>query len=219
LRKSKRAGHKKLQPASLNRELSLLRRAYQLGYEHKPQLVDRMPVIKKLAENNTRKGFVTIEQYQALLKELPEHLRPITVIAFHVANRKGELLNLEWSDVDLVGDPPVITLWPGETKNRNGRTLPILEGEMLDTLTDLKARNATKWPKETNVFLNAKGRPLAYHMMCKDWDEACRRAGLPGLLFHDLRPQRSAESTPGRSDAEGRPGLLGPQDGRGVRSL
>jgi len=33
LRKSVRGGHTKLQPASINRELSLLRRAYQLGYE------------------------------------------------------------------------------------------------------------------------------------------------------------------------------------------
>jgi integrase len=99
VRKSIRGGHTKLQPASINRQLSLLRRADQLGYERKPQLVDKIPPIKKLAENNIRKGFITPEQYQGLLSELPEHLRPITCIAFHVANRKGELLNLEWSDV------------------------------------------------------------------------------------------------------------------------
>ena len=59
LRKSIRGGHEKLQPASINRELSLLRRAYQLGYEREPQLVDKIPPIKKLVENNTRKGFVS----------------------------------------------------------------------------------------------------------------------------------------------------------------
>ena len=187
LRRSIRSGHEKLQPASINRELSLLRRAYQLGYEHKPQLVEKIPPIKRLAETNIRKGFVTAEQYRALMKELPEHLKPITCVAFHVANRKGELLNLRWEDVDLSGDLPLLTLWPGETKNKNGRTLPILEGEMLDTFKALKKEHDEKSPDETHVFLNAEGKPLAYHMMRKVWDAACTRAGFPGLLFHDLR--------------------------------
>jgi integrase len=176
-----------LQPASINRELSLLRRAFQLGYERKPQLVDRIPPIKKLRENNTRKGFVCQEQYHALLAELPEDLRGITCVAYHVANRKGELFRLEWSDVELDGNPPVFTLWPGETKNNDGRTLPILEGEMLDTLRALKQRRDQKWPKATHVFLNNEGAPLAHYMMRKRWDDACVRAGVPGLLFHDLR--------------------------------
>jgi hypothetical protein len=37
--KSVKHGYVKLRPATINRELSLLRRAYQLGYERKPQLV------------------------------------------------------------------------------------------------------------------------------------------------------------------------------------
>ncbi|HUE02202.1 MAG TPA: site-specific integrase [Bryobacteraceae bacterium] len=187
LRKSLQLRNTKLQPASINRELSLLRRAYQLGYERNPQLVEKIPPIKKLAENNVRKGFVTPEQYRKLMEELPAHLKPITCVAFHVANRKGELLNLEWSDVDLHGDPPLITLWPGETKNRDGRTLPILAGEMLDTLRALKAEHDRKWPKQAHVFLNEDDTPLQYHHMRQVWNDACTRANLPGLLFHDLR--------------------------------
>jgi integrase len=183
----KTPGRKTLKPASINRELSILRRAFQLGYERKPQLVDRIPPVKKLGENNTRKGFVAPEQYRALLAELPEHLRGITCIAYHVANRKAELFRMEWADVELDGNPPVFTLWPGETKNNDGRTLPILPGEMMDTLRRLKRERDGKWPKAKRVFLNAEGHPLAYHMMRKAWDDACTRADVPGLLFHDLR--------------------------------
>jgi integrase len=65
--------------------------------------------------------------------------------------------------------------------------LPILPGEMMNTLRQLKARRDEKWPKAKYVFLNADGHQLQHHMMRKDWDDACTRAGVPGLLFHDLR--------------------------------
>jgi integrase len=187
LRKSSDTDREELSPASINRELSILRRAFQIGYERQPQLVERIPPIKKLAEGPPRKGFVTPDQYRALMQELPSHLRGITCIAYHIANRKGELLRLEWSDVELDGKPPLLTLWPGETKNAEGRTLPILSGEMLDTLRSLKSERDEKWPEASHVFLDSKGKRLAYHMMRKDWDAAGVRAGLPGLLFHDLR--------------------------------
>jgi integrase len=157
-----------------------------MDWRRKPQLVERIPPIKKLAENNTRKGFVTHEQYQALMAELPEHLRPITVVAYHVDNRKSELFNLEWSDVDLAGNPPVFTLWLGTTKNQDGRTLPILASEMMETFRSLKAAHDEQ-SKESQVFLTADGKPLRYHRMRDDWDNASTRAGVPGLLFHDLR--------------------------------
>lgn len=72
------------------------------------------------------------------------------------------------------------------TKNKDGRTLPIV-GEMLESLRTLKVDHTEKWPNESHVFLNGEGMPLAYHMMRKVWNAACTRAGLPGLLFHDLR--------------------------------
>jgi hypothetical protein len=43
LRKSIRGGHVKLRSSSINRELSLLRRAYQLGHERKPPMVEKNP--------------------------------------------------------------------------------------------------------------------------------------------------------------------------------
>jgi integrase len=183
----KLGGSKTISLTSINRELELLRRAYKLGFARRPQLVDRIPPIKKFSENNTRKGFVEPEQYKALIRELPEHLRPITCIAFHVANRRGELLNLEWADVDLNGDPPVLTLWPGETKNNDGRTLPILSGQMMDTFRALRTQRDTKWPKQKYVFVNEDGGQLLPSSIRKAWTSACTRAGLPGLLFHDLR--------------------------------
>ena len=54
-------------------------------------------------------------------------------------------------------------------------------------LRRLKDGHDRDFPNATHVFLNEEGTPLAPHMMRKVWAKACERAGVPGLLFHDLR--------------------------------
>jgi integrase len=86
--------------STVNRELGLLRRAFQLGYQHDPPLVSRVPHFPKLPEGEPRKGFLRPEMYQKLLLELPDHLRLLFVIAYHVGLRRGALLRIKWSQVD-----------------------------------------------------------------------------------------------------------------------
>jgi hypothetical protein len=121
-----------------------------LGYQRKPQLVERFPPIKKLGENKRSK--VSLHRNNTVQCLRPEHLRGISCIAYHVANRKGELFRLEWSDVELDGNPPVFTSLAGETKNNDGRTLPILTGEMMDTLRRLKAERDDVARCEARIF-------------------------------------------------------------------
>ena len=52
------------QNSTINRELALLRRSFRLGYEHDPQLVFRLPVIKMLPEDNVREGFLEADKYK-----------------------------------------------------------------------------------------------------------------------------------------------------------
>jgi integrase len=76
-----------------------------------------------------------------------------------------------------------MVLHPGETKNDEGRTIPIF-GEMLEWLRMAKELRDSKCPNCPYVF-NRSGERLA---SCRDeWDAACGRAGVVGLLFHDLR--------------------------------
>jgi hypothetical protein len=53
---TKRRGDKFVAPATINRELAALKRAFKLAVEQKR--LSTMPVIKLLAENNVRQGFV-----------------------------------------------------------------------------------------------------------------------------------------------------------------
>lgn len=167
--------------ATVNRELALLRRAFRLGAEATPPKVAIIPKFKLLAENNTRTGFMSHDQYHALRDALPEELRPLFVVAYHTGVRRGELLKIRWSQVDL--NAREIRLRREETKSDRPRTLPIY-GDMVDVLTEHKKFTHESWPRCQLVFHRA-GRPIRDFR--RSWAIACDAVGMPELLFHDLR--------------------------------
>jgi integrase len=91
----------RVKPSTVNRELGILHRAFQLGYQQDPPLVGRVPYFPKLTEGEPRKGFLKPEQYRNVLAALPEELKLLFVIAYHVGLRKGALLRIKWEQVDL----------------------------------------------------------------------------------------------------------------------
>jgi len=109
------------------------------------------------------------------------------------------------SQVDLLGNS--VTLYSGETKNDEGRTVALTE-ECRLLLTELRRG---KKP-EDYLFTREKGEVI------KDfrgtWDKLTEAAGVPGLLFHDFRrssvrnmirrgvPQKTARTVSGhKTDA------------------
>jgi integrase len=164
--------------ATINRELSIVRRAYTLAMREEPPLVRKAPYIPKLEEDNTRQGFLEREQYEKLLEELPASLKALYVCGYHIGARKNELRRIRWEQVDL--DSAVIRLTPRQTKGKKNRTLPIY-GDMIRWLEiQRESANGSPW-----VFHGARKRPVSTKLY--GWAEACERAGLAGLLFHDLR--------------------------------
>jgi integrase len=164
--------------ATINRELAIIRRGFTLGFQHDPQLVTRQPYIPILEEDNARQGFLEPEQYERLLHELPERLKALYVCAYHVGTRKGELRKVQWPQVDF--EARQIKLTVGQTKGKRARTVPIYG----DMETWLQRQRAGCGPDCPWVFY-WHGRPVGAHL--EGWAEACDRAGVPGLLFHDLR--------------------------------
>ena len=163
-----------MKPGTVNRELGLLHRAFQLGYNQDPPLVARVPHFPRLTEDEPRKGFLKPELYQKLLFELPEDLRLLFVIAYHVGLRKGALLRIKWSQVDL----KAAHLDGREESNRKPEPVAVpIYGDM--------AKFIEMQPR-TSEYLFARGaRPIRDFR--ESWDLACQRAGVPDLLFHDLR--------------------------------
>ena len=164
---------------TINREMAVLRVAFRIGYEH--DLVPRMPVIKKLPELRVRNEFFTREEIDSLLPCLPDYLRDVVLFGFLTGWRKGEIVALQWANVNRSG--AVIRLEPEQNKGRTVRVLA-LQGE-LATLIERRwqARKIGRTLAQ-HVFHRA-GCPLGKFRLT--WLKACREAGLGHRWFHSLR--------------------------------
>jgi integrase len=173
--------------ATINRELAILKRAFNLGRKQTPPKVIRVPYIPMLEENNVRKGFFEHEEYLRMRDALPEEIRPLLIFAYYTGCRKGEILSLKWEQVDL--ENRIIRLDPGTTKNDEPRVIPVT-GDLLEMLKSQRTIRDELFPECDFVFFR-EGQPVRNFR--KSWDQACvasklaGKDGRPARLFHDLR--------------------------------
>ena len=165
--------------ATINRELAALKRMFRLGQQSTPPKVVRGPKFPKLAENNIRKGFLEDGQYRKLIEYCPDlWFRSLVECGRTYGWRVSELLTMRVNQVDVT--QRVIRLEPGTTKNRDGR-----EVLMTDEVRKLLSALVYGKPAEDYVFTRSNGRPVRDFRVT--WKNACAHAGIPDLLFHDLR--------------------------------
>jgi len=167
--------------ATINRELQLLHRTYRLAYEADPPMVARVPHIPMLPENNVRTGVLDHAGYLRLRDLLPAHYRRLLVVGYHTGARLGELLSLGWPGVDL--ERGEIRLEAINTKTRKARVLPIY-GEMRHWLDMARAERGARYPRCPWVF-QVDGERMIFNW--RTWHSFATLAGVPDLLFHDLR--------------------------------
>src|ERR1700747_1600569 len=176
---------------TLTNELAVLKRLLSLASRATPPKVARVPYIQMPTNDNVRKGFIEHEGYTQLLAALPEYLRPVVTMAYHTGMRRGEIMALRWEDVDILNG--LVRLTVGETKNGEGRVIP-LGDDLLESLkSQLHLRN-TAAPDCPLVFfriIKTKENPVPSWVPIGDfrkvWETACAKCGLAGRIFHDLR--------------------------------
>jgi integrase len=173
----------KAAPATINRELALLKRCYRLAVREGILKLSDVPFFPMLRECNVRKGFMPDSLYPDLARETAKgglYLRALFEIGLEYGWRKGELITMRVEQVDMA--ERTIVLHAGETKNDEARTI-----EMTRTVHDLlQGLIAGKEPGDRIFTRGKKNRPI----LCgfnKAWRRATLAAGCPGLLFHDLR--------------------------------
>jgi integrase len=166
---------------TINRELSLLRMAFNLAAKSTPPKVSRVPYFPLLEEASPRKGYLKDSQYLKLCEETAKvglWLRAMFEVAVTYAWRRGEVVrHLRVRQIDLAAR--TIDLEPGTTKNDDARLV-----RMTQPVYELLSACMTGKKPDDLVFTR-RGKPIGDFR--KRWESCCKAAGVSGLLFHDLR--------------------------------
>jgi len=184
---------KSVSSAEINRELQVLKRVFSLAIQS--GRIAMKPAFKMLREAPARSGFFEPEQHRSVLSHLPTELQSVITFAYITGWRVySEVLPLQWRQVDF--DAGEIRLDAGTTKNGEGRVFPMT----VELRTVLKARQAEHERVKKAGFIVpqvffrevADGRggdkkPYEIVSLNKAWQRACRLAGCPGRIPHDLR--------------------------------
>ncbi|GMT42706.1 MAG: integrase [bacterium] len=168
--------------ATINRELSALKRMFNLGARMTPPKVTIIPYIPHLQENNARQGYYEHHEFLKLLEVLPYYLVPAVKTAYYTGMRKNEIFSLLWEQVYL--EEGKIILKPEDTKNKEARIIYLCP-DLLEELCSQKALRDSHYPSCVWVFFGESGEQIRDFKAA--WKSALEKAKLAGKVFHDFR--------------------------------
>jgi integrase len=171
--------------STVNLDLTTLGRALRLAQEYgKLGTVPRIRMLKPAAPYS---GFFEREEFEAVCRHLPLDL----VLVLRIAHTYSWRVNSEiLPEVDLRAG--TLRLEPGRTKNGDGCVVYLtdeLKVALADQLTRVAALEREMGQTIRYVFPLTQGRHHGgpRRDIRNVWRRACRDAGLPGKLNHDLR--------------------------------
>jgi integrase len=174
----------KAAPSTINGELAALGRMFSLAI--RAGKAAQKPYIAKLKLQNTRTGFFEAEQFEAVLRHLPDAIKPVAITGYVTGWRVAdEILTRQRHHLDLKAG--WLRLDPGETKNNEGRNFPLtpmLRGALEEQVQKTEALQRAKGAIIPWLF-HRDGKPIV--TFWRSWKKACKAAGVPGKIVHDFR--------------------------------
>ena len=162
-------------PSRANRYLALLRailnRAVKIW-----EWIDKAPAVTLYKEPKRRIRYLTPDQIQRLIQELPSHQKPVVAFALLTGLRKGNILNLRWSQVDLANR--MINIAGKEMKNGNDHTVPLSDAALQIVIAQIG--------KNPDYVFTLNGQKLK-EVNTQAFRNALKRAGITDYRFHDNR--------------------------------
>ena len=184
---------KGLSPKTVRNIHQILESAMRLAMEQK--LIIKDPTAGCALPKVEKKEMKTLpaEQLTSFLREAKESgVFELYYLDLATGLRRGELLGLKWTDIDLEkGELQVkrqvartegkIVEAPLKTKNAY-RTLPLAEDALQVLKQQRKKAGSSPW-----VFPSPNGGPISPDSVLHKLHGVLKRAGLPQVRFHDLR--------------------------------
>jgi integrase len=140
--------------------------------------------IKKISKpkiSNSRMRFLNDSEKERLIQACRESeskgLYPIVILALSTGMRRGEIMNLKWSDIDVARGSILLQT----TKNGERRFIPLV-GIALDLLRSKYANQSVD-----SLVFPAPHSPYKPIDIRSAWETALSKADISNFRFHDLR--------------------------------
>ena len=169
----KAARVEKVKKSSVNRDIAVLKRLFSLAIDW--NLIDKNP-LKKVALYRMEEKLMRVltpNEERKLIKAAAAHFKPLIIVAINTGMRRGELLDLQWEQVDLQSR----TITIKHSKSGRVRHIPINK-------TAQEALGGLPGPRAGHVF-RYRGSPIKDTKTA--FKGAVKRAKIPHCRFHDLR--------------------------------
>lgn len=148
-------------PRTVAIEISALKRMLEWAVEREMITDNPIKRVKNGKQTRTKpRRALTTDEVQKLLDTSPEIYRRVWQTFLCTGLRRGELVELRWSDVDL--DARTIRVRAETVKTRKGRKMPIPQ-ELAAMLADMKAERDPD--AGDPVFVNEAGRPWRCNLL------------------------------------------------------
>lgn len=171
---------KGIRPATVNRELALFKSMFNKAIRDGKLEKNPSQGVKLLPEHNERDRILSPEEWERYKNHCPGWYLPVAMMAYQCAVRKGEIVNLSPSRVDL--KEGFIRLRSEDTKTGEARSIPI-HPELIEVLRQvLKVR-----PLNCNCVFHRDGKPITADQIRWIHELISRKAGIEGFVFHDFR--------------------------------
>lgn len=147
------------------------------------------PVIKTKKPISKRIRWLTREEASRLIGCMPESIKPIVVFALSTGLRRSNILDLEWSQVDMQRK----VAWINPENAKAGKAIGVALNDTACKVLKGQIGKHHRWVfVHTKVGTRADGTktPAIRKMRCDDnsaWQLGLKRAGIEDFRFHDLR--------------------------------
>jgi integrase len=171
-------------PATVVRELSLIQTALETATREWgiPLPCNPVKLVRRPAVRNERRRRVHRDEEARLLAAARSHrsawMLPLLVVGNETGMRRGELLALTWSDVDLHSRIARVR----NSKNGDSRDIP-LSGQSIQMLKELRRKREGGFESDGDAFVF----PFTASAVRLAFERIRARAELPDIHFHDLR--------------------------------
>ena len=157
-------------------DLVIIRHCINLAINEWGLMLDKNPAdtLKKPSSNPARERRLSSDELLAFIKASSHtrnpHILPIILFALETGMRRGEILSLEWQNINFTKRIAFLPL----TKNGTSREVPLSS----KAATILEEQKINKYPAPFPINDNA------FRLA---WDKLKKRAAINDLKFHDLR--------------------------------